>query len=198
MSAHAQGAPNIAVKSQFILDRYGFATINESVRFTNNGSSAVSIPSLSFGFGNLSSLVVKSNVTGSGFSLSAPSGGPFTVASTTSLQPRANASFVLSALVNGVVSNSKNGSLEVLTLSSPSIGSKVDTLLNVVKMPVSTVFHSAPKGLKANLSGSSNTYSASATEVAPAPAVTSVRSISATSVQDFNPLRVYYAIRMIT
>ena len=198
MSAHAQGAPNIAVKSQFILDRYGFATINESVRFTNNGSSAVSIPSLSFGFGNLSSLVVKSNVTGSGFSLSAPSGGPFTVASTTSLQPRANASFVLSALVNGVVSTSKNGSLEVLTLSSPSIGSKVDTLLNVVKMPVSTVFHSAPKGLKANLSGSSNTYSASATEVAPAPAVTSVRSISATSIQDFNPLRVYYAVRTIT
>jgi hypothetical protein len=198
LSVQAQGAPKIAVKSQFILDRYGFATINESVRFTNNGSSAVSIPSLTFGFGNLSSLVVKSNVTGSGFSLSASTGGPFTVASSSSLQAGANASFVLSALVNGVVSHAKNGSLEVLTLSSPSISSKVDTLLNVVKMPVSTVFHSVPKGLKANLAGSNNTYSASATETAPASAVTSVRAVAATSIQDFNPLRVYYVVRTIT
>jgi len=199
-SAQAQGTPGIAVKSQFILDRYGFATINESVRLTNNGSSPVSIPSLTFGFGNLSSLVVRSNVTGSGFTLAAPAstGGPFTVASSSSLQPRANASFVLSALVNGVVSREKNGSLQVLTLSSPSISSKVDTLLNVVKMPISTVLHSVPTGLKANLAGTNNTYSSSATETAPASAVTSVRAIAASSIQDFNPLRVYFAGRMIT
>ncbi len=200
LPAHAQGAPKITVKSQYILDRYGFATINESVFIRNNGSSPVQVPGLTFGFGNLSSDVVKSNLVGNGFSLGTPAstGGPFTVSSGQTLQAGGNASFVLSALLNGVVSTSKNGSLEVLTLSSPSISAKVDTLFNVVKMPTSASFRSAPSGLKANLAGTNNTYSSSATGASPPSAVTSLRAIAASSAQDFHPLRVYSAERTVT
>ena len=195
-SAQAQGTPKVVVSSVYTLNRYGFATINESVTFSNNGTSAVSVPSLMFGFGNLSSDIVGQKLSGSQFTVSSQ-GGSYTV-SGPSLQAGGTSSYRLSLLVNGVVSHAKNGTLEVLTLSTPSISQKVDSLSNMVVMPVSTSFRSAPLGMKANLTGTSNTYSSTAAETVPASAVTSVRVISTSSVQDFNPLVVYYASRTIT
>jgi hypothetical protein len=200
-TALAQGSPTIAVRSLYTLNRYGFATINESVRVSNAGSSAVVVPSLTFGFGNLTSEVVRFNFTGSQFTVSPQLSGSsftgFTVNGPT-LQPKGNATFMLSALLDGVVSHAKNGTTEVLTMSAPSISQKVDSLVNVVQMPVSTAFRSAPVGLKANLVGSNNTYSSTQTEVTPSAAVTSVRAVSQSSVQDFNPIRVFYAQRTLT
>ncbi|HXY56241.1 MAG TPA: hypothetical protein VEH01_01380, partial [Nitrososphaerales archaeon] len=119
--ANAQGAPRTTVQSVYTLNRYGFATINESVSFSNNESSAVSPPTLTFGFGPLASDVVAYNLTGTGFTLATPSsqGGPFTVSGTQSIAAGGNATYVLSALVNGEVSTNANGSITVLTLSSP-------------------------------------------------------------------------------
>jgi hypothetical protein len=199
LPAHAQTSPRIDVRSSYIIDRYGFATINESVKFTNNGTLAVQVPSLTFGVGNLSSKVAGYNLTGNGFSLGTPAspGGPFSV-SGGSVQAGNSTSFVLSLLINGVVSTAKNGSLQVLTLSSPTISNQVDRLFEVVSMPASTTFRSAPLGLKANLGGTNNTYSASLSNVAPQSAQTSVRAITKSSVQDFHPLRVYSASRVIS
>ena len=195
-SAQAQGSPKIAVSSVYTLNRYGFAIINESATFSNNGTSAVSAPPLTFGFGNLSSDIVADKLTGSQFAVSLQ-GGAYTV-SGPSVQAGGTSSFTLSLLVNGVVSTGKNGTLEVLTLSTPSISPKVDSLSNTVAMPISTSFMSAPLGLKANVTGTATTYLSSATEAAPASAVTSVRAIASSSSQDFNPLVVYYASRTIT
>ena len=197
--AVAQGAPKIAVISQYTLNRYGFATINESVRITNNGSSSVEVPSLTFGFGNLSSMVAGSNITGSGFSLSSSAtGGPFTVSSSQPLQAGGNTSFVLSALLNGVTSYVKNGTFRVLMLTTPSISQRVDKLVNVIAMPASTALASSPAGMTLHSNGTSNTYSSTVPNAAPQSAVASVGKITQSSNQDFNPLRVYYAARTIS
>ena len=197
--AVAQGAPRIAVISQYTLNRYGFATINESVRITNNGSSSVEVPSLTFGFGNLSSMVAGSNITGSGFSLSSSAtGGPFTVSSSQPLQAGGNTSFVLSALLNGVTSYVKSGTFHVLMLTTPSISQRVDKLVNVIAMPASTALASSPAGMTLHSNGTSNTYSSTVPNAAPQSAVASVGKITQSSNQDFNPLRVYYAARTIS
>ena len=198
--AEAQGSPKITVKSVYTLNRYGFATINESVRFDNNGSSPVTPPTLTFGFGNLSSHVAGYVLTGSGFSLATSSspGGPFTVSGSQSIGAGGNASYDFSAIVNNVVTTAKNGSLVVLTLSNPSISSKVDRLTNVVQMPVSTTFKSAPPKMASTTTGSNNTYSDTATNVQQQAAATALEVISASIVQDFNPLHVWYATRTIT
>ncbi len=196
--ASAQGTPRVAVKSQFIVDRYGFATINETVKFTNNQTSSVQPPSLTFGFGNLSSKIVATNVVGAGFTSASQGGGSYTVSGSQSIPSGGNASYVFSLLLNGVVSHAKNGSLEVLTLSTPSLSPRVDSLLNVVTMPALTPLRSAPTNLKASVSGSNDTYWASSNDAAPAAAVTSVRAVSSTGSQGFNPLRVYSAQRTIS
>ena len=197
-TASAQGTSQLYVKSVYTINAYGFATINESVSVENNGTSAIQVPSVTIGFGNLSSSIVAANVT-SGFSIGSPPspGGPFTVTSAQSIQAGANVTFALAALVSsGVVSTAKNGTLEVLTLSSPSINLEVSRILNVVQMPTTTLFVSSPLGLAAHLTGANNNYSAVSTDVTPA-AVTSVRAISPSS-QDFNPLHVFSAQRTIT
>jgi hypothetical protein len=204
LQAHSQvgatgPAANVSVKSTYTLDRYGFATVNESVRFTNNNTVAVSIPALTFGLGNLSSDVKGYMLSGSGFTLSTPAstGGPYTVSSTQSIQAGGNATFLLSTLLDGVVTRTANGTLWVLTLSSPSISSEVGTLLNVVQMPTSTSFKAAPAGLTGSLLGSNNTYSSKGTNVTP-NAATSLSKIATSSAQDFNPLRVFSAVRTIS
>ncbi len=195
--AQAQGGPRVAVKSVFAVDRYGFATINESVRFTNNESSAVSPPSLTFGFGNLSSKIAGYNVTGGTFSVSSQGAGSYTVSGGQTIQPNGNASYVLSVLVNGIVSTAKNGSLQLLTLSTPSISQRVDSLVNTVKLPTATTFRSVPTGLKVTIAGNGN-YTSSSTGAAPASAVTSVRAIAQSTIQDFFPLHIFYEVRTIT
>lgn len=198
--AQAQGTPKTTVDSVYTLNRYGFATINETVEFNNNESTAVSPPTLTFGFGALSSDVIAYTLSGSGFTLATPSstGGPYTVSGSQSIGAGSSASYVLSALVDGAVGSSKNGSITVLTLSSPSISTKVDTLVNLVQMPVSTSFETSPANMTSSFTGSNNTYSWTRTGVAPPTAVTSIETIKTSSVQDFNPLRVYYAQRSIT
>ena len=199
LAAQAQGTPRISVKSVYTLERYGYAMVNESVFFTNNGTSTVPAPSLTFGVGNLSSDVAVYSLSGSsGFTLATPAskGGPYTI-SGGQVPADGNSSYVLSLVLDGVVSTTKNGTLQVLTLSSPSIGTKVDSLLNVVSMPTSTAFKSSPVGLTASLSGSNNNYTSQSSDVAPA-AVTSVRPIQSSSAQDFNPLHVYRVVRTIT
>jgi hypothetical protein len=204
LPAHSQvgstaAGPKISVSSVYTLDRYGLVTVNESVRFTNDQTSPVQIPTLTFGLGNLSSYVKAHNLNGSEFALAplSSTGGPYTVSSTQSIQAGGNASFVLSTLLSGAVTRSANGTLSVLTLSSPSIDSEVDSLLNVVQMPTSTSFKSAPSGMTASITGSNNTYSSKASEVTP-NAVTSVRTINPSSSQDFNPLHVFDAVRSIS
>jgi hypothetical protein len=97
-----------------------------------------------------------------------------------------------------VVSTTKNGTLQVLTLASPSISAKVDTLLNVIQMPASTTFKSAPAGFNTTVTeGTNDTYSVRLSEVSP-QAVTSLEAIKTSSSQDFNPLHVYRAERTIT
>lgn len=194
---HGAGVPRINVKSIYALDRYGFATISESVSFRNNGTSEVSIPNLTFGFGNISSRIVSTNITGIGFTYSnSTRAGPYTVSGSGSIQGGGNATFTFRALLNGVVSTAKNGSLEVQILTSPSIGTRVDKISNVVLMPTSTTFRSFPPNMNSNLTGSVNSYDSSASGVTPS-AITAVRAISTLSIEDFHPLRVYFAERTL-
>jgi hypothetical protein len=195
--AHAQGAPKINVKSTYTLDRYGSAIIAEKVSFQNNGTSPVSAPSLTFGFGNITSKIVQSNLTGTGFTYTNSSlGGPFTVRGTGSIPGGGNSTYTLSFLLNGVVSKAKNGSLQVFMVTSPSIGSRVDKLSNSVVLPPSTTLRSFPPKMASNITGTVTSYISSASGSIPS-AATAVRAVKTFVAEDFHPLRVYYAQRMI-
>ena len=198
--AHAQASPQLQVTSQYILNRYGYAIFNETVRFINSGTAAVTVPDVSVGLGNLSSKVASYNLTGNGFKLGfgISAGGPYTVLGGQSLAAGANASFMLKALFNGVVATAANGSLQVQLLIRPSVNLTVGSLSEAVKMPASTRFATPPTGLTAGVTGNLTTYSATLKNVTTQVAVTQLKVIEQASGQDFHPLVVYQAERTIS
>lgn len=203
--AHAQANPQVQVTSQYILNRYGYAIVNETVRFTNNGTAAVTTPDISVGLGNLSSKAASYNLTGSGFELGSgiTTGGPYTVLGGQPLAAGANASFMLRVLLESVSSTATNGSLQVQVLIRPSVNLTTGILSEAVEMPASTQFATPPTGLTAKASTTSSgatitTYSATLDNVAAQAAVTQLKSIKQASGQDFHPLVVHQAKRTIS
>ncbi len=199
-SAHAASPAVVQVTSQFTMDRYGYAVINETVRFVNNGTGTIQAPAVTVGLGNLSSKVVASNLTGTGFSMSTPPspGGPYTIQGGQPVSAGGSAKFTLLALADGVVWKAKNGSLEVLTLSAPSLDIPTSTVKEIVLMPSLTKFKSPPLGLVEGSSTQYYNYTATVKNAASLSAVTSVRAISQIATQDFHPLHVYSASRTIS
>ncbi|MGD1054639.1 MAG: hypothetical protein ABR867_00945 [Nitrososphaerales archaeon] len=198
--AHAQAVPQVQVTSQYILNRYGYAIVNETVMFINKDTAPVTVPDASIGLGNLSSEVASYNLTGSGFKLGSgiTSGGPYAVLGGQSLATGANVSFMLKILLNGVVSTVDNGSLQVQVLVRPSVNLTVGSLKETIKMPASTQFGTSPTGLTAGLSGTITTYSATLSNVTAPAALTQLKVIKQASAQDFHPLVVYQAKRTIS
>ncbi len=197
-TVHAQVGPQVNVTSQYFLNRYGYAIVNETVGFTNNGTAAVTVPNVSVGLGNLSSKVVSYNLTGSGFGSGAIIEGAYTVLGGQSLAAGANATFMLKALLNGVVSTAVNGTLEVQVLIRPSMNLTVGSLSEAVVMPASTQFATLPSGLTEGSSGNVTAYATTAANLPVLAAVTQLKSIEQASGQDFHPLVVYRAVRTIS
>jgi uncharacterized membrane protein len=199
VGVHAASGPRVIVKSEYTLNRSGYAVVNETVTYNNNSTGSLTTPSVTLGLGNLSSKVVSSFLTGSGFSMtSASPGGPFSVQGGGSVAAGANSSFTISALVSGIVSTANNGSLDVLTLSSPSVSIPVGTLREEVIMPASTAFVSPPEGLGGEGNGNNNVYSKTLDNVTQGAAVTSVRTVAKSTIADFHPLDVFKAKRTIS
>ena len=57
--AQSQGEPVVTVTNQYIVNRYGYAVMNETVKYNNSGSSPVQVPTLQLGVPqNISSRLV--------------------------------------------------------------------------------------------------------------------------------------------
>ena len=196
-AVHAQVNPRVQVTSQYTLNRYGYALVNETVKFSNNGTAAVSVPDFTIGLGNLSSKVVSYDLTGSGFELGTATDGLYTVLGGQSLAPGSSTTFVLKTLLNGEVTKASNGSLEVQVLIRPSMNLTVSSLSESVIMPAYTQFGKAPTGLTAATTGNITTYSANATNFEAPTAVTQLKAVDQAAAQDFHPLVVYLAERTI-
>lgn len=204
-AARAASSPEVRVESQYIVTTYGYAVINESVTYVNNGTSAVSVPTLQIGFGNISGMVRDYSVTGAGFSVAQQASGGQTVFAVSNqgatLGPGNSTSFSFMAPVEGVTTNTgptTNETLWVLTLAKPSFNLPLASLKLQVTMPLSTEFKKNPSGLRAPVSTENNTYSIGLTNVLAAAPVTQLLNIIPSSSEVFNPVVVYYATRTIS
>ena len=202
LPSHADSAPVLSLNSQYVINRYGFAVINETVRLANNGSAALQVPDIQFGFGNLTSAIASYNVTGTGYSVStsqssqgelyAVSGGG------QSIQPGGNSTFSFKALTYSVSSKTSNGTLTVDLLTRPFVSLTAKSAKLLVKMPASTQFKSPPAGFTQSYAGTNVTYYLTITDMAPQPALTHVLLVQKYTGQDFHPLVVYSAERVLT
>ncbi|MDG6968520.1 MAG: hypothetical protein JRN50_03580, partial [Nitrososphaerota archaeon] len=182
----------------YTLNTYGFAVVNETVIYTNNSTSPLTPPSVEVGIGSLSSLVAACSMyVPQQEACSGPSGGPYAVAYSGSIPPGNSTSVKVSVLLNNVVTN-ENGTLQVSALTSPSVSTKVASLVNQIQLPQSTYFEATPKGFGETNNPTNTTYSFTETNVPTQAANTTVAYIPKGSEGSFNPLRVFYVNRTVT
>jgi hypothetical protein len=199
-AVQAQSTPQLSVNSRYILNRYGFAVVQVTVTAANNGSSpvqAVGPGGIGIGLGNLTSHVVGANVSAGYQWTNSSSDGTYQITGGNSVPAGGNTTFSLTALVTGVASETGNGSLRVLILTSPYVSERLSSLTSVISMPASTEFTSAPAGFGQNFVGANVTYTKSESKLSPV-ASTQYSMIKQITLEDFHPLDVYYASRIIS
>lgn len=198
-SARAQSAPQVSVSSLYTLNTYGYAVVNETVTFTNNQSTPVTLPSIQIGLGNLSSLVANSVLKGGNFTMTSASvGGPFLVQSNDQLAGAGKTSFTVSSLVSGEVTRATNGSLRVMALLHPSLNIAVQSLKQTILMPVATKYRYTPKGFTFTPSVTNETYVMTTAPAPPNTAETTAPFLLNSASENFYPLSVSSASRIIT
>ena len=200
-AAHAQGSPQTTVNSQYIVNRYGYAVVNETVVIKNNGSSSLQVPDMQFGLGNLSTKVASFSVTGSGYSVSSSTGAQGQVYTVSgggnTLAAGANSSFSFKALLNDVTTTS-NGTMTLAVLDKPHLSFNPVSETLTVKMPDNTQLKTAPSGFKLSASGTSVAYSEVLNETASQQAITESLAVQKSASMDFHPISVHGATRQIT
>ena len=199
-AAQAQSTPRYDVSSRYMLNRYGFAIVQVTVTAQNNGTAAIQVPGaggFGIGLGNLTSHEVSANVTTGYAWTNSSADGTFLVTGGDSVPAGGSATFALSVLLNGVTSQMSNGSLRVLVLTSPFLSEKVNSLTSVISMPASAQFNGAPAGFGQNFAGANVTYTKTEGNLS-ARAAVQYSLIKQITLQDFYPLDVYYASRVIS
>ncbi|MBI3858654.1 MAG: hypothetical protein HY296_00215 [Thaumarchaeota archaeon] len=195
---HAQVNPSLTVTSHYFVNRYGFATANETVTFYNNSTLPISVPDIEVGLGSLGSSVVGTPVITPGYTVTETAGGYTVPGAGSILAAGSRESFTLSTLINRITSKSANDTLQVMILMGPSINLPVDRLVVSIALPSSTSFETPPEGFSVPASVSNETYSrAFAGPIVPS-AFVSEFTVSTTSSSDFHPLLVYSASRTVS
>lgn len=198
---HADSGPLVKVTSHYTLTRYGFASVNETVSFTNNSTSPIVVPDVKIGFGGVYPLIAGTPLVTNGYSV-APTGQEFTVSSgSKSLPAGGKDSFTLSVLLYDATTKASNGSLVVSVLASPSVSLKADRALLVMTLPPGILFSHAPAGFNAPEEAQANdTYSR--TYITPvtlnASTFQGVVGITPGTASDFHPIDVKSATRKIS
>ena len=202
--AQSQGEPVVTVTNQYIVNRYGYAVMNETVKYNNTGSSPVQVPpTLQLGVPqNISSrLVGNYTLVGEGYSLTTTTNSTgllFSISSQNTLQPKAVSSFSLKAVIRDI-SVTTNSSTAIIVLEYPSLNLQVNTFNALIRMPTSTLISPLPQGWTSNQSSSSGTtYKRTFTGFSPADAHALLGKLQSSASMDFHPIHVYGASRIVT
>jgi hemerythrin-like domain-containing protein len=194
--AHAESKPEITLTSQYIIGRYGFGVINETVSFHNNSTSPIPLPSFRIGITqDIGKLVSYFNAT-SGFEvLNSANMSTYQVNPRGKvLQPNSTLTFALKLFMPSIV-YSKNNSIYIYLLLSPSFNLSVSSSKLVIKMPASTQLVNAPHGYGYTTTGTNTTYFKMDKNIKSLVANSTVTQIQTSSAMDFHPLRVFSASR---
>jgi hypothetical protein len=201
VSVLAQSTTKLTAVSDYELNRYGYAVVDISVTAKYNGTGTIQWPGaegIGIGLGGLSTDIVGINVTGGYQWSNSSANGVITVTGSTDVASGSSATFGVTAVLNGVVSHAVNGSLEVNVLTSPYISTGVSSLVSVISMPDNTVFAVPPHSFGTTSIGTATNYTRTQTNVAAPTASVTTSLISQSALQDFHPLKVYSATRVIS
>lgn len=204
VAAQSSGAPGIVLNSQYIVTGSGFVVLNETVTFSNNGTSSIQIPAVQIGIpdalaSHSAGFVVNSLDKYTQTSADNGSVTTFTVTSTSPSLAAGSSSSVslksyLSDLLN--ITAGATGNQTALALVSPSFNQKVNTLDVEIQIPSQGTMKPTPSGFIVAPTPTFELYSITKSNVVPSLQTQEVM-IHETSHTAWQPVQVYSVTRTI-
>jgi len=201
--AQPQDKPiTVTVTNQYVVNRYGYAMMNETVVYNNTGASSLGIPTLQLGLPqNISSRVAGGyTLVGDGYNFTTSTSNGvllINVTSQSALQPRTASTFSLKAVVKDISVLNKTAP-SVLVLEYPSLNYPVDSLNLILQMPASTFITPVPQGWSTSQNQSRTTYRTTFADLTPQTPRTLLAALRSGTSMDFHPIHVYSASRSVT
>lgn len=203
-AAQSPTSPNITLTSQYELNAFGFVLINETLSFSNNGTSSVQIPTVHLGLpdsvvSHASGFAVFSNDKYTESSSDNGSITTFAIApSSSSLAAGASSTVSLKGYASGLVNLTigKTGNWTMPILLGPSLDQKVTTLNQEVIVPSGGTITPVPTGFISAPASTSQIYAATVTNVTPSLSIQTVK-FADTDEATWTPVQLYSVIRTI-
>ncbi len=203
-AAQTSSSPNITLTSQWFLTGAGAVVLNETITFSNNGTSSIQIPSVQLGLpdrmaNHSPGWEIKSNDP---YSQTSTDNGTVTTFTITAGSPTLAAGEASTVSLKGYISGLLNvtagstDNVSALILLSPSLDQKVVTLNQDIVLPSEGKLTPAPTNFIVAPAGTQQIYAASQSNVTPALSNQSfVFSDSDQAV--WQPVQVYSVVRTI-
>lgn len=203
-SAQTSGSPNITLTTQWILTPAGAVVLNETLIFSNNGTTSAQIPSVQLGLPDAMAnhspgFVLSSDDPYSQTSSDNGTVTTFTIStSSPTLAAGASSSVSLKGYVTGLlnITAGASGNLSALVLLSPSLNQKVITLNQDIILPSDGAIKPTPTGFIIAPTGNEEIYAAAVNDVTPSLTTQSV-IFSDTDESTWQPVQVYSVVRTI-
>jgi hypothetical protein len=203
-SASTSSTPNITLNSQFLVAGTGAIVLNETLTFSNNGTSSIQVPTVQLGIPDSSAshaLGFELTSTGKYTDTSSNNGTvtTFTITpSSPSLSPGTNSEVSLKSYLTGMLNITAGvaGNLTASVLLSPSLNYNVTTFDSEVVVPSEGAIKGMPDTYIVAPTPTTQLYAATKTDVRPTTDVVNV-IISETSETAWQPVQVYSVDRMI-
>lgn len=201
-AAQSGDKPAITLTNQYIVNRYGYAILNETIKYNNSGVSSLGIPTMQLGVPqNISSrLVGDYALVGDGYSLATSTSNGlllFSISSQKTLQPKSVSSFSLKAVVRDISVLNKTAP-SILVLEYPSVNLQVDSFNFMLQMPASTLITPVPQSWSSSQNQSRTTYKTAFTGFGPQTPLVFLGALQPGTSIDFHPIHVYSASRTLT
>ncbi|HEV2389714.1 MAG TPA: hypothetical protein VGS04_03220, partial [Nitrososphaerales archaeon] len=201
-AAPASGTASVSLTHEYILNAYGYGVINESFRFSNNGTSPVQIPTLQVGLSSKVSARAFGLVLSPSneFALSQSQGNGNTSVTITpdkpTLNPGANVTVALEGIVNNVLNYTKTGfatNAPLLVMYAPSLNTNVTTMISDIVIPSGGQFLTSKPAYTLSSNGDVLTLKQTALRPSASEGYLSFNATQTT----FSPITLYHLVRTI-
>jgi hypothetical protein len=202
-SAQASGTPVISIHNQYIINEFGYVILNETVTYSNNGTSSIQIPTVQLGIpdtlaSHSHGFVLESKGQ---YSQTSSDSGNVTTFTITPGSPTLAAGSSSSVSIDGYLSGVLNitagvaGNMSTTILLSPSFNLKVNALNTDIQVPAGGTINPTT-GLFAVPGTISEVYANTTTNIVPT-IHTAVVNFTDTTATSWMPVQVYSVIRTI-
>jgi hypothetical protein len=200
VQSQTNNEPQITLLHQYIINRYGFAILNETITYRNTNNSPLQIPIIELGMPDIiRSNTVGMSLTSDQFNYTKSDLNDTTIFKIIPRQPNLQPNSVIEVSLRAYIKDIFNKTEKTaLIMTTPSLNTKVNTLRLLIILPSSVSLKTAPAGFSSVTNGTMPFYQQTINDLAPSAAIARHFELITNDPGAIKPIDVISIIRTIT